>query len=95
MQVEVVDLSSVSGVKDHLRYGIARTNEMAEKKSQTYRTAKPLYVYFHLPAAMEFQPLHISSRDGSLKQSYLEVMFCMVQASFESRITYNKRTSNN
>ena len=50
MQVEVVDLSSVTGVKDHLCYGIARTNEMADKKALTYRTDRPLYVYFHLPA---------------------------------------------
>lgn len=49
MQVDVVDLSQVSGTKNHLCYGIARTFELAEKKAQTYRTEKPMYVYFHLP----------------------------------------------
>lgn len=50
MQVEIVDLSAVSGVKDNLCYGIVRNNDLAEKKAQTYRTDQPLYVYFHLPA---------------------------------------------
>jgi hypothetical protein len=46
MQIEIVDLSSVTGVKDHLCYGFARTKAMAEKKAQTYRTDQPLYVSF-------------------------------------------------
>jgi 4-hydroxy-3-methylbut-2-enyl diphosphate reductase len=50
MQVRIVDLSSVTGVKDNLCYGIVRTNEMAEKKAQSYHTDQPLHVYFHLPA---------------------------------------------
>ena len=50
MQVQIVDLSSITGVKDHLCYGIARTIQLADKKAETYRTEKPLYVYFHLPA---------------------------------------------
>ena len=49
MQVEIVDLSSVTGVKNNLCYGIARTIQMTEKKAQSYRTERPLYVYFHLP----------------------------------------------
>ena len=35
MQVEIVDLSQVSGTKDNLCYGIARTFELAEKKAQS------------------------------------------------------------
>ncbi|MGH9786339.1 MAG: hypothetical protein ACRD88_19395 [Terriglobia bacterium] len=55
MQVEIVDLSQVSGTKDNLCYGIARTFELAEKKAQSYRTDKPMYVYFHLPAGASNQ----------------------------------------
>ena len=50
MHVEIVDLSNITGVENNLCYGITRTNELADKKSQTYRTDQPLYVYFHLPA---------------------------------------------
>jgi 4-hydroxy-3-methylbut-2-enyl diphosphate reductase IspH len=50
MRVEIVDLSSITGVQNNLCYGIARTNQMAEKKAETYRTDQPMYVYFHLPA---------------------------------------------
>ncbi len=49
MQVDIVDLSKITGVKDHLCYGIARTIQMTEKKSQEYQTEEPMYVYFHLP----------------------------------------------
>jgi 4-hydroxy-3-methylbut-2-enyl diphosphate reductase IspH len=55
MQVEIVDLSQVSGTKNNLCYGIARTFDLAEKKAQTYHTEKPLYVYFHLPAGASQQ----------------------------------------
>ena len=50
MKVNIVDLSSITGVQNNLCYGIARTNQMAEKKAETYRTDQPMYVYFHLPA---------------------------------------------
>ena len=50
MEVKIVDLSSIMGVENNLCYGIARTNQMADKKAQTYRSEKALYVYFHLPA---------------------------------------------
>ncbi len=50
MQVEVVDLSKVPGVQDSLCYGIARTNQMADKKAAEFQTDQSLYVYFHLPA---------------------------------------------
>ncbi|HEY7679521.1 MAG TPA: hypothetical protein VIC04_03315, partial [Terriglobia bacterium] len=50
MHVQVVDLSEITGVKDHLCYGIARTIQLADKKAESYRSDKPLYVYFHLPA---------------------------------------------
>ena len=33
MHVEIVDLSNVPGVQDSLCYGIARTNQMADKKA--------------------------------------------------------------
>ena len=55
MQVDIVDLSQVSGTKNNLCYGIARTFDLAEKKAQTYHTEKPLYVYFHLPAGASRQ----------------------------------------
>jgi len=55
MQVEIVDLSQVSGTRNNLCYGIARTFDLAEKKAQTYRTEQPLYVYFHLPAGASTQ----------------------------------------
>ena len=55
MQVDIVDLSQVSGTRDNLCFGIARTFELAEKKAQTYYTEKPLYVYFHLPAGSSQQ----------------------------------------
>lgn len=55
MQVDIVDLSHVSGTRDNLCYGIARTFDLAEKKAQTYHTEKPLYVYFHLPAGSSQQ----------------------------------------
>ena len=44
MQVDIVDLNHVSGTKENLCYGIARTFELSEKKAQTYRTEKP---YLH------------------------------------------------
>src|SRR5579883_738046 len=69
MQVEIVDLASVSGVKDNLCYGIARTNEMAEQKAHFYRTDQPLYVYFHLPAGTS-QEQREQTRE-TLKRRYL------------------------
>jgi 4-hydroxy-3-methylbut-2-enyl diphosphate reductase IspH len=50
MEINIVDLSHVTGVKNNLCYGIARTIEMADKKAQSYHTERPIYVYFHLPA---------------------------------------------
>jgi 4-hydroxy-3-methylbut-2-enyl diphosphate reductase IspH len=49
MEVNIVDLSSIMGVQDNLCYGIARTNQMADTKAQSYKTDQPMYVYFHLP----------------------------------------------
>jgi 4-hydroxy-3-methylbut-2-enyl diphosphate reductase IspH len=50
MRIEIVDLSSITGVENNLCYGITRTNEMAAKKAEGYRTDQPLYVYFHMPS---------------------------------------------
>lgn len=50
MEINIVDLSHVTGVKNNLCYGIARTIEMADKKAESYHTERPIYVYFHLPA---------------------------------------------
>ena len=69
MSVRIVDLSSVSGVKNNLCYGIVRTNEMAEKKAQTYKTEKPLYVYFHLPAGTSKEQREQTQQ--TLKRRYL------------------------
>lgn len=50
MEVEIVDLSNVPGVQDSLCYGIARTNQLADRKSAEYKTSQTLYAYFHMPA---------------------------------------------
>lgn len=50
MEINIVDLNHVTGVKNNLCYGIARTIEMADKKAESYHTERPIYVYFHLPA---------------------------------------------
>lgn len=69
MQVEIVDLSSVTGVRDNLCYGIARTNQMAAQKAQSYRTEEPIYVYFHLPAGTT--PEQRDQTQQTLKRRYL------------------------
>jgi 4-hydroxy-3-methylbut-2-en-1-yl diphosphate reductase len=69
MQVEIVDLSSITGVQNNLCYGIARTNQMADKKAATYHTDQPMYVYFHLPAGTS--PEQREQTRLTLKRRYL------------------------
>ena len=69
MQVEIVDLSSIMGVANNLCYGIARTNQMADRKAQSYRSEQALYVYFHLPAGTS--PEQREQTRLTLKRRYL------------------------
>lgn len=69
MRVEIVDLSSLYGVQNNLCYGIARTNQLAEQKAQSYHADKPVYVYFHLPAGTSSEQRDRTQQ--TLKRRYL------------------------
>lgn len=69
MRVEIVDLNHVTGVQNNLCYGIARTNQMAAQKAQSFRTAEPLYVYFHLPEGVSQEQRDQTQQ--TLKRRYL------------------------
>jgi 4-hydroxy-3-methylbut-2-en-1-yl diphosphate reductase len=69
MEVNIVDLSSITGVENNLCYGIARTNHMADQKAQTYHTDQPMHVYFHLPAGTS--PEQREQTRLTLKRRYL------------------------
>jgi 4-hydroxy-3-methylbut-2-enyl diphosphate reductase len=71
MQVEIVDLSNVPGVQDSLCYGIARTNQMADKKAVEYQTNQTLYAYFHMPAGSSDDQK--SRTQETLKRRYLKM----------------------
>jgi 4-hydroxy-3-methylbut-2-enyl diphosphate reductase len=71
MQVEIVDLSSVPGVQDSLCYGIARTNQMADKKAAEYHTDQTLHVYFHLPAGSTAEQK--ARTEDTLRRRYIKM----------------------
>jgi len=62
MEVNIADLSGIIGVENNLCYGIARTNQMADKKAQSWG-AVPTEPAARAPTASSGKK--ISSRSGS------------------------------
>jgi 4-hydroxy-3-methylbut-2-enyl diphosphate reductase len=71
MHVEIVDLSKVPGTQDSLCYGIARTNQMADKKAQEFKTDQTLYAYFHMPAGSSAEQK--ARTQETLKRRYINM----------------------